>query len=73
MTDEIVTKNRVVYGRLTITLPMEAKYQIMHWSHKSHMRKVEFLKAALLIGATQLAKQLNVINETEEPERGKEL
>jgi hypothetical protein len=45
------------WGRLTCSIPMFAKYKIMEWQRKSGMRKAEFLRSAILIGAVQMANQ----------------
>jgi hypothetical protein len=55
MTQEIITTRRGIYGRVNITLPMRAKTTVMDWARKSDMKKSEFLRVALMMGAMQLA------------------
>jgi hypothetical protein len=58
MNEKIIRAQSGVYGRLQVTLPMPAKSSMMTWAKKSGMKKAEFLRTALMIGAIQLANDL---------------
>ena len=58
MSKKIITTQSGVYGRLQVTLPMPAKSSMLSWIKKSGMKKAEFLRVALMIGAVQLANDL---------------
>ncbi|NPV75544.1 MAG: hypothetical protein HPY59_04130 [Anaerolineae bacterium] len=59
MEKEIVTKKRVVYGRVQVTLPMPVKENILNWRKHSGMGKAEFFRVAFMIGSSILARALN--------------
>jgi len=59
MTDEIIKTKRGTFGRLQVTLPMPVKSSMVIWIRKSGMGKAEFLRVALMIGASKLAEQVN--------------
>jgi hypothetical protein len=65
MNDEIVTKNRGVFGRVQIAIPMPMKNSMMDWMKKSGMGRAEFFRVALIMGVTKLAKDINAIGENE--------
>jgi hypothetical protein len=65
MTDEIVTKNRGVFGRVQIAVPMPVKNSMLSWMKKSGMGKAEFFRTALMMGAIQLANQVRAKPENE--------
>ncbi len=65
MKDEIVTKNRGVFGRVQIAVPMTVKDSIMNWIRKSGMGKAEFFRVVLMIGAVQLANQVQAKEQNE--------
>jgi hypothetical protein len=50
---------KMIYGRVQVTVPMHIKIVVMSWVRKSGMRKAEFLRTAFLIGAQQLATSVN--------------
>jgi len=52
---EIVTQNRIVYGRVQVTLPMPVKNSMLEWYRKSGIGKAEFFRVALMMGANQLS------------------
>ncbi len=62
MSDKIISTQRGIYGRLQVTLPMPAKSSMLSWAKKSGMKKAEFLRVALMIGAVQLANDLRAKN-----------
>ena len=66
MSEKIITTQRGIYGRLQVTLPIPAKSSMLDWAKKSGMRKAEFLRVALMIGATKLADDLRA----KHPEEG---
>jgi len=66
MLEEKNVKQRVVYGRLTITVPMPVKEALLGWSKKSGMNKAQFLRTALMMGGVSLADSLKV----KEPSKG---
>jgi hypothetical protein len=59
MSDQIITTKRGTFGRLQVTLPMSVKSSMASWIRKSGMGKSEFLRVALMIGASKLAEQIN--------------
>ncbi len=65
METEFTTKNRIVYGRVNITVPMPVKQSMMDWIRKSGMGKAEFFRIALMIGAIQLANQVQAKGKNE--------
>ena len=62
MTEKIIRTQSGIYGRLQVTLPMPAKSSMLSWVKKSGMKKAEFLRVALMIGAVQLANDLHAKN-----------
>ncbi len=65
MENEFVTKNRIIYGRVNIAVPMLVKQSMMSWIQKSGMGKAEFFRIALMMGAVQLADQVHAKPENE--------
>jgi hypothetical protein len=55
MSEQIIITKSGNYGRLQVTLPMQVKQSMLDWQKKSGMGKAEFLRVALMIGAAQLA------------------
>ena len=66
MTEKTIITQRGIYGRLQVTLPMPAKSSMLDWAKKSGMKKAEFLRVALMIGANHLATELSA----KHPEEG---
>lgn len=62
MSEKSITTQSGIYGRLQVTLPMPAKSSMLSWAKKSGMKKAEFLRVALMIGAAQLANDLHAKN-----------
>jgi hypothetical protein len=60
-----INKNGKSWGRLMVVIPMEAKLKIMRWQLKSGMRKAEFLRGALLVGANSIATQTGAKDQDE--------
>jgi hypothetical protein len=58
MEEQIITTKRGTFGRLQVTLPMSVKSSITTWIRRSGMGKSEFLRVALMIGASSLAEQV---------------
>ncbi len=65
MSEKIIITQRGVYGRLQVTLPMPAKSSMLAWAKKSGMKKAEFLRVSLMIGAVHLANNLRAKNPNE--------
>jgi hypothetical protein len=66
MTEPIIKARTGVYGRVNVTLPLPAKVSMLSWVKKSGMKKAQFFRTALMIGALQLANDLNA----KEPNEG---
>lgn len=64
MEREINTK-RGSFGRIQVTLPMDTKTKMMQWYQKSGLRKAEFFRVALMIGASQLAESVKAKRQDE--------
>jgi hypothetical protein len=58
MDEHLITTKRGTFGRMQVTLPMSIKSSIVTWIRKSGMGKSEFLRVALMIGASSLAEQV---------------
>ncbi len=65
MSEKVFETKSGIYGRLQVTLPMLAKSSMLSWAKKSGMKKAEFLRVALMIGAMQLANNLRAKNPNE--------
>ena len=57
--EEIITK-RGTFGKVQVTLPIHAKNIMLAWLKRSGMGKAEFFRVALMIGAAQLAENVQV-------------
>jgi hypothetical protein len=66
MSEQVIITKRGTFGRVQVTLPMSVKSSITTWIRKSGMGKSEFLRVALMIGASRLAEQVNA----KKPEEG---
>ena len=55
MEEQAIVTKRGIYGRVQVTLPMPVKQSMMEWQKKSGMGKAEFLRVALMMGAVNLA------------------
>jgi hypothetical protein len=58
MEEQVITTKRGTFGRMQVTLPMSVKSSIANWIRRSGMGKSEFLRGALMIGASSLAEQV---------------
>lgn len=65
MEEMIIKTRRGVFGRVNVTLPLPAKVSMFAWMKKSGMKKAEFFRTALMIGALQLANDLKAKNPNE--------
>ena len=65
MSEKIIRTQSGIHGRLQVTLPMPAKSSMLSWAKKSGMKKAEFLRVAIMIGAIQLANDLRAKNPDE--------
>ena len=66
MTEQIIKTRTGVYGRVNVTLPYPAKVSMLSWVKKAGMSKAQFFRTALMIGALQLANNL----QAKDPETG---
>ena len=55
MSEQVIITKSGNYGRVQVTLPMPVKQSMLDWQRKSGMGKAEFLRVALMMGAAQLA------------------
>ena len=60
MKGNVIEANSGTYGRVSVTLLLPVKDEILYWAEKLGVNKAAFLRMALMIGAAQLVKQ-NVI------------
>ena len=58
MSELIIKTKTGVYGCVNVTLPLSAKVSMFSWQKKSGMNKAQFFRTALMIGALQLANNL---------------
>jgi hypothetical protein len=56
MLEKVITTRRGVFGRVQIVLPLPEKVSLLEHVKGSGMSKSEFMRAALILGASQLAK-----------------
>jgi hypothetical protein len=54
MEDKQIVTKRGVYGRVNITLPLTFKNYVLDLQNKTGMKKAEFLRLSLMMGAEQL-------------------
>jgi hypothetical protein len=54
MSKKIIRTKRGVFGRFNVTLPLQVKNTVLELAKESGMRKAEYLRVALVIGAMQL-------------------
>ena len=54
----VIAPKRSYYGRLQVTLPKHIKTTILGWSIRSGMKRAEFLRTSLMIGAAELAERI---------------
>ena len=66
MSEQIIRTKTGVYGRVNVTLPLPAKVSMLSWQKKTGMNKAQFFRTALMIGALQLANDL----QAKEPNSG---
>ena len=55
--NEIIT-NSGTYGRVQVTLLLPVKENILSWAKQLGINKAAFLRMALMLGASQLTKQI---------------
>jgi len=72
MIEQIIKTNSGTYGRVQVTLLMPVKVEILSWAKQMGINKASFLRMALMIGASQLTKQI-ITNQTIQLLEGKEL
>lgn len=71
MTEKLIQANSGTYGRVQVTLLMPVKEEILSWAKQMGVNKAAFLRMALMLGASQLTKQI-ITNQSNQLE-GKEL
>jgi len=59
---EFIT-NSGTYGRVQVTLLIPVKKEILSWAKQMGINKAAFLRMALMLGASQLTKQI-ITNKT---------
>lgn len=59
MLAKIITTRRGVYGRVNITLPLDEKASLLARVKQSGMSKSEYLRKALILGASLLEQENN--------------
>jgi hypothetical protein len=57
MSEKVITAQSGVYGRVQVILPLPDKALLLAGVKASGMSKAEFLRKALILGASQLAKE----------------
>ena len=55
MEEKVIITKRGTFGRVQVTLPVTVKESMLAWQKQSGIGKAEFLRVALMIGAAQLA------------------
>ncbi len=63
--EEIIQAQSGKYGRVQVTLLLPVKEEILSWAKKLGINKAAFLRIALMIGASQLTKQMLLNNSLE--------
>jgi len=57
MVEKIITTRRGVYGRVQVILPLPEKASLLARVKCSGMSKSEFMRAALILGASQIVRE----------------
>ncbi len=63
--EEIIQAQSGKYGRVQVTLLLPVKEEILSWAKQLGINKAAFLRIALMIGASQLTKQMLLVNSVE--------
>lgn len=63
--EEIIQAQSGKYGRVQVTLLLPIKEEILSWAKQLGINKAAFLRIALMIGASQLTKQMLLDNSLE--------
>ena len=63
--EEIIQAQSGTYGRVQVTLLLPVKEEILSWAKQLGINKAAFLRIALMIGASQLTKQMLLDNSLE--------
>jgi len=58
MEEKAIITKRGTFGRVQVTLPVTVKESMLSWQQVSGMGKAEFFRVALMIGAAQLANNI---------------
>jgi len=60
--EEIIQAQSGTYGRVQVTLLLPVKDEILSWAKQLGINKAAFLRISLMIGASQLNKQMLLNN-----------
>jgi len=63
--EKIIQAQSGTYGRVQVTLLLPVKEEILSWAKQLGINKAAFLRIALMIGASQLTKQMLMDNSLE--------
>jgi len=69
MTEQIIQAKSGNYGRVQVTLLMPVKEEILSWAKQMGVNKAAFLRMALMIGASQLVKQIILTKQINENQK----
>lgn len=58
MSESEIIRRSGTYGRVQVTLLMPVKEEILSWAKQMGINKAAFLRMALMLGASQLTKQI---------------
>lgn len=58
MNEQIIKAKSGNYGRVQVTLLLPVKEEILSWAKQMGINKASFLRMALMLGASQLTKQI---------------
>jgi len=58
MRESEIIRRSGTYGRVQVTLLMPVKEEILSWAKQMGVNKAAFLRMALMLGASQLTKQI---------------
>lgn len=61
MSEKVIHAKSGTYGRIQVTLPMDVKQKMLTWAANSGIKKAEFFRMALMMGAADLSEKINAI------------
>lgn len=65
MEEQVIQTKKGRFGKIQVTIPMDAKYKMMEWHQRSGLGKAEFFRIALMIGVSDLAESVNAKSQDE--------